>query len=554
MRILSYNITHDSSVCVLNDGVIEYFGKEERFSKIKRDSNPIKSLITYFNYYPNLEIDYSLFLTPSLDDVNESSRSIFETIIKKYRHVKTFQTYCENSHHDLHAWLAYVNSGFKQTLVVVVDRNGASLYTSNNTFLAREAESVFLFDAVSKSKPIYKNYWCSPKIDRYEIKHFLTNENPDCDIRVNSSYSIVKVYEAATTLIDQHPLENGKTMGLSSYGKNIENQYFDYNGNIEEKYFVHKKDFIESVLFKDYTNLITKHITKDNYQFYADRALEVQNQTQQQVLNLIEKYTSKYNVNNVCIVGGYGLNVVANNYYIKNLPNINFYFEPVADDTGITIGACFKKYFETTSNIPTPTKNTFYHFFNKNEKLKNNLGKKVKVKDLVSLLMDQKSLGLFEAAPEAGPRALGHRSILFDPRNIEGKNIVNSIKKREWYRPFAGVILKSEFQKYFFTEGLQESPNMTISFKCKEHSLNLFPAVIHVDNSCRVQTIDEGNGVLFNILLEFYNRTGCPILLNTSLNLAGKPLVQTKQDAMDLLNNSELDYIYFEDEKVLVNV
>jgi len=553
MRILSYNITHDSSVCVLNNGEIEFFGKEERFSKIKRDSNPIKSLIAYFENYPNQDIDYSLFLTPSLDDINESSRTIFETIIKKYRRVKTYETFCENSHHDLHAWLAYVNSKFDKSLVFVVDRNGACLYTSKNSFLAREAESIFLFDQKNKCKPVYKNYWCSSKVDPYEIKHFLTSNFQDCDIKANSSFSIVKVYEAATTLIGQHPLENGKTMGLSSYGKKIDHSYFDLDGNIQNSFFIHNKDNLESVVFKNYWKKITKEITKDNFQFYADRALEVQTQTQQQVLNLIEKYTNLYQVYNVCIVGGYGLNVVANNFYIKNLPKINFYFEPVADDTGITIGACYKKYFEVTSTLPVPVKDTFFHFYNEKEKLRNNIGKKVKIKDLVDLLVNQKSLGIFNGAPEAGPRALGHRSILFDPREYEARNIVNNIKKREWYRPFAGVILRSEFKKYFFTEGLNDSPHMTINFTSNEEGKNLFPAVIHVDGSCRIQTIDKEDGFLYNLLLAFYNVTGCPVLLNTSLNLAGRPLIQTKQDAIQLLNNSKLDYIYFDDEKVLLN-
>lgn len=553
MRILSYNITHDSSVCVLKDGELEYFGKEERFSKIKRDRNPIKSLVTYFDNYNNELIDYSLFLTPSLDDVNESSKNLFDTIISKYRKVKTSEVYCYNSHHDLHAWLAFINSCYEQALVFVVDRNGACLYTSKNQFLAREAESVFLFNKEKNCVPVYKNFWVAPKVDFYEIQFFLSTLFTDCDTKADSSYSIVKVYEAATSLIGQHPLENGKTMGLASYGNSIESSYFDIRGRVNDSHFTHNSDRIESVIFKHYQNKITKDITKENYQFYANKAYEVQLQTQEQVLNLIKKYTDLYKIRNVCIVGGYGLNVVANNFYLENLPDINFYFEPVSDDTGIPIGACFKKYYELTKNFARPLKNNFYHFYNNKELIKEDSGEKTSIPQLVKLLIDQKSIGVFDGNPEAGPRALGHRSILFDARNSKGKDIINTIKKREWYRPFAGIILKSEFEKYFITNGLTDSEYMTIGFKCKDITKDFVPAIVHVDNTCRIQTIDKNNSFLFELLNEFFKETGCPFLLNTSLNLAGMPLVQTKQDAISMLRQSELDYVYFHDQRILVN-
>jgi len=220
----------------------------------------------------------------------------------------------------------------------------------------------------------------------------------------------------------------------------------------------------------------------------------------------------------------------------------------VADDTGIAIGAAYFKYRNLTKDnkVITP-KNNFYHYYEDN---KINKGTKATVKDVCKLLIDQKSLAIFEGAAEAGPRALGHRSILFDSRNKNCKNIVNKIKNREWYRPFAGVILKEEFKKYFNTLGLEESNNMTINFKCKKNIEKLFPGVIHVDNSCRVQTVSSG--FLYDLLKEFNKLTKCPILLNTSLNLAGEPLVNTKEETILLFNKSKLDAIYFVDEKKLI--
>ena len=170
--------------------------------------------------------------------------------------------------------------------------------------------------------------------------------------------------------------------------------------------------------------------------------------------------------------------------------------------------------------------------------------------EAIDLILQQEIVAIFQGHSEWGPRALGNRSLLFDPRNKDGKDIVNKVKNREWYRPFAGVILKKEFKKYFNTLSLDESNNMTINFKCKKNTAKLFPGVVHVDNSCRVQTVSSG--FLYDLLKQFNKLTKCPILLNTSLNLAGEPLVNTKEEALLLLNKSKLDAIYFVDEKKLI--
>jgi len=336
-----------------------------------------------------------------------------------------------------------------------------------------------------------------------------------------------------------------KLWGYLPMEKKINNEKLFIENIPNANKFSFLKDANKSVCFYNCENLITKDINKNNYTFYADKAKLVQTETQEQVLNLIKKQVNQTSIKNVCIVGGYGLNVVANNYYIKNLPKINFYFEPVSDDTGVSIGAAMLKYKELTSKQIYPCTNNFYHYYKK-EKL--NIGKKSNIDEVCNLLTNKKSVAIFEGNPEAGPRALGHRSILFDPRNIDAKKIVNNIKKREWYRPFAGVILKSEFKKYFQTLDLKESPYMTINFDVISN--NKIPGVVHVDNTCRIQTVSEG--FLHNLLKKFYIKTKCPILLNTSFNLAGEPLVQTYSDALLTLKNSSLDAIYFVDEKKIV--
>jgi carbamoyltransferase len=547
MRILSFGVTHDSSVCSVNDGKIEFFCKEERLTRIKRDKNPLKSLDLYkqLNFG---KVDHVLFLTPS--NCEPQVEYFYDLYFQKIFNLK-MQNYSALLHHKCHATLAFYNSGFKKALVFVIDRNG-SIFFINGNRVARESESVFICSYPDNINPLYKSFALETKEEKYketilqEIKNFYKN----VEIKVNS-LGIVKVYEAATTLIGQPALENGKTMGLSSYGenKNYSPLFFDntpINNLFSEVEMFDRKD---QICFYGEKQNILKEVPKNNYQYYANRAKQVQLETQKEALNLIETYVKKTGINNVCIVGGYGLNVVANYYYLKNLPNVNFCFEPVADDTGISMGAGLLKYREETKDTKIiTTKNNFYHYYDYEEEI--NSGEQATISQICDMLINQKSIAIFDGNPEAGPRALGHRSILFDPRSRDSKEKINLVKKREWYRPFAGIILESEFTNYFDTAGLTKSEYMTISFDAKENAKKLVPGIIHVDGTCRIQTISEG--FLFEILTEFYKLTGCPMLLNTSFNLAGDPLVQIKKDAIDMLQNSCLDAVFFVGENKLV--
>lgn len=546
MRILSLSIAHDSSVCALNDGKIEFFCKEERLSRVKRDQNPIKSLEAYssLNLGP---IDSFAYSTPSNNQ--EEARWWYNLYSVKKFNKDPFVDFSEYSHHLSHAMLAFTNSGFDQALVVVIDRDG-SIITINDTPVARESESVYLFNRELGRKEVLKSYWLY-RTDKHRnaVLETIQNMYPNSRVCAYNEYSIVKVYEAATTLIGQHPLENGKTMGLASYGEDQNYSPLFYDGVVLDQNFISLGDDAGAQsCFAGEQGLITNDINESNYQYYANRAKHVQLETQQQTLRIIAEYVEKTGARNVCLVGGYALNVVANNFYLKNLPDVNFYFEPVADDTGISIGSAFLRHWEVTGEMPEAVKDNFYHYYDASEKLEG--GTKANIAKIVSMLAEGKSVAIFEGNPEAGPRALGHRSILFDARNSNAKEIVNRIKKREWYRPFAGVVLESEFANYFETLGIRASPYMTINFDAKEETKQLVPGIIHVDGTCRIQTVHEG--FLFDLLTAFYKKTKCPMILNTSFNLAGEPLVQTKAEAIETLKNSELDAIFFvEDGKIL---
>ena len=521
MRILGIAPNHDSSVCVYKDGELEFFAKEERFTRVKRDNFPFRVLDKVHNLFKGKINHVTYTWTPDED----SHFKIFNAYVDKMFGLPMTYPDSRLPHHRTHAAMTFYNSQFKEALVFVIDRNG-----SVNIERGREAESIYQCTYPHTFTPVYQNYW------------------------TDHTFGIVKVYEAATTLLGQNSLENGKAMGLAAYGKNIKYKKLFKNSIPLHQQFENINFKLNpgqyTTMFKGLENKIASKITPDNYQYYADKCKHVQQETQNAVLALIKKFSTKTGIKNICLTGGYALNVVANNFFIKHLPKCNFYMEPVPDDSGTSIGAAMFLYRVLTGDTKMyPRNDNFYHFY---ENCFNRYGEATSINDLCRILENQKILGLFEGAPEAGPRALGHRSFLFDPRNPKGKDIVNTLKKREWYRPFAGVILKEKFADYFETLGLKDSPYMTINFKCKPKMKKQVPAIVHVDGTCRVQTVADG--FLYTLLKAFYKKTGCPFLLNTSFNVAGSPLVQTKDEAIKFkenANNPHLGGIYFVNDKTL---
>jgi carbamoyltransferase len=166
-------------------------------------------------------------------------------------------------------------------------------------------------------------------------------------------------------------------------------------------------------------------------------------------------------------------------------------------------------------------------------------------KEAVEVLLQQKPLIIFQNESEWGPRALGNRSILFDPRNLDAKNIVNKFKKREWWRPLAGTILLEHVHDYFDLGKLKESPYMSFAVYAKDKAIKEVPSIVHVDNTCRIQTLKKiDNENYYNLIETFYKKTNVPMLLNTSFNLAGYPIVENDDFLEFTLDNSEFNYVY----------
>jgi carbamoyltransferase len=535
MNILAVNYgVHDAAACVLADGEVKSFYKEERLTGIKRDTEPklaIKQCLVDFDD----KIDYATII--SYPNANYYYRLTSKLANISYKNIKEYSY----RHHLCHASLAFYNSGFDKSIIVVVDGQG-SLFANN----LAECETVYLaeypdkFECLIKHLSVNKEHSYFQFQDNYE-NNIIPHSTYECHINENEG-GIVNVYNTATVLISQSVLENGKTMGLSSYSS-ASNYPKIFNDEGQPNWNLFNGKSCGQRLFKTHEDKVIKDVTSQNYKFYADYAYEIQTQTQEAVGNLIEKSIRKTDCKNVCVVGGYGMNIVANYYYTQRFPDVNFYFEPNADDGGLPIGAA--KHFHHTllkDNTKRPIKTTAFH--GKHYDVSSYKSRTTNIQEIARLLHQNKSVAVYTGLAEAGQRALGNRSIFFNALNPDAKEIVNKIKKREWYRPFAGIILEEDANLYFEMGNIKSSPYMTISFPVKT---NLIPGITHIDGTCRIQTTSKKDGYLYELIQEFKKLSGVGIILNTSFNLAGEPLVETPEDAMRTLDNSDLDYLWFQE-------
>ena len=537
MRILSVVSGHDSSATIINDGEIEIFLKEERYSGEKRDGDN-QRIFDHLLLSGKLEnLDY-FFIQSNCDDGEYNL--IIDVLRSNSPNVKIISN-LNREHHLFHGFVSYVNSGFDKCLVVVNDACGGYLGGIDDpTF---ESDSVYIMNDNKVFKRYKRYYPMNP------IKGDIRRKVGQCDVEISySKITVGNLYNTAALSMGESVSDCGKAMGLASYGKSC-SSLSDLLGNGGKdrikKYFKNQPELLNLLdeTIDPYESKWENNITKDNYQLYADYCYEVQKQTSNHICNLVEKYVEDTGIKKVCISGGYGMNIVNNYNLTQKFPDVEFYFEPVCDDTGLSIGASMYIYSLVTDKRCVSNKTTFYHGFDHD--LSSYNGENAGVKDVASILQGNRSVGVFYGRAEAGQRALGNRSILFNPLNPDAKEIVNRIKRREWYRPFAAMVLEEDAHLYF--ENLCSNPSMTVCFPVKS---DIIPGVTHVDGTSRVQTVDK-NHFLYDLLQEFKQLTGHGILLNTSFNLAGKPLVESPQDAFKVLDESTLDCLWLFETKQL---
>jgi len=539
MKILSIQKHYNASVCFLNDGKLVYYGQEERLSRIKKDNGiPINCL----RQLEKICDEFDTVVLTGYHDESDENFLILRYLCKigfKFKH-----WFCFNkSHHLSHAAKAFYSSGFDEAMIVVSDGRGSS-YTLNDGSTAYETTSVFMASYPCEFRGIYKRLYTSAKNISKNIG--LWNYDFFENVDIKNNHDIGHFYEFVSRHLGFGVEESGKMMGLQSYGSYNEIIPKLTNG-IEIHDDIFMKETPQKINEKMFPMLMTENYnqkTSIDFSFHAQEAF------QDIGLNRIERMIEKTNCKNLILTGGTALNVVANNFFRKRIsPRINLYIEPLCGDEGNSIGSAQLYFYEKTrSKSKTPLADIYLgmvpnYVFSLNEKELCFDG--VTKQQISQLIIQGNIVSIFQGRSEGGPRALGNRSILFDPRVKNGKDIVNVVKKREWFRPFACSILLEHSRNWFDMHHLDESPYMMYALDALPGIKEKIPAVVHVDNTCRVQTVTrEQNEHFYDLIEEFYKNTGVPLLLNTSFNLAGDPLVETIEDALNTLRKSELEYLY----------
>jgi len=585
---------HNSGICLLKDGEMVMSLEEERLSRHKYDGGPLASMVKILEYTNRL--DYLVIAhTQPLDDTSRidfTGDNMYTGLARKlglidrkadlYNHPQVIDL--SRTHHKLHAACAFYRSGFESAVSLVVDGAGTfiPMTLGRETEMTWELESAFTCEYPANFKTIYKHQagrgpWGSAKIDDFDSEG--EKEEGTHEFVLDESAGITKAYEAVTQYCGWAPIEAGKTMGLFPYGKPndlIPSIYTDHGGTAEWK------TADRDVIVPTYPNGAV--VNEGRYPFLRtpkgesdlttlenrrDMAYAIQVESQQMVLDLIRKVVEMSGNKNVVLSGGYGLNCVANYWYLDQLKDegINLFVEPVSNDAGTAIGAAYFVYHQVSESMTVREriKDLYYgpeytyepEFI---EQIATNWGATairggVTYSDVVSLITDKNIVAMYQGRSEAGPRALGNRSILYDPRDPNGKDHVNEIKHREYFRPFAGSILKEHVHDWFDLRGMEDTPFMMYAVKCQEGIEEKIPAIIHVDGTCRIQTVTEDvNPHYYGLINEFYEQTGCPIISNTSFNLGGEPFVETLDDALRTLHNSRIEYLYLPEYGLLVEV
>lgn len=469
----------------------------------------------------------------------------------KDRFEAEFRPSQEINHHLAHAASAFYGSGFKKSAVLVMDGYGLSLDGKYNS------TSIWIGEG-SQLEPIFVN--------------------SEADF---PTQSLGYFYSGSTYFLGFGKLESGKTMGLAPYGK-ISDTYFwlkkYIHSNADGTYFIdpvflralrHISGGTKRSKIKEMTPEIEKMMKnigialgkvrkKDDEISERDKnfAWAVQKILEEIILGLAKRIKVLTKSHNLCLSGGVALNSVANGIVAESKLFRNIFIQPAAGDDGQALGKLLymlnnkykiKRKYKMDHAYTGPqytikeTKNTLEKY--KDKIIYRKLKTSELIKESVAEIASKKVLGWFQGGSEIGPRALGHRSIIADPRPDWMRDHINvQVKHREWFRPFAPSILEEEANDYF--ELNCKSPFMLLVGKVKSDKQLLIPAVTHVDGTARIQTVSKKvNGRYYKLIEEFERQTGIPLVLNTSFNNAGEPIVETPEDAIKAFLAMNIDIL-----------
>ena len=542
---------HDGSAALIKDGEIITAVEEERFDRVKHGIGFPKRAIRYcleeggigledvdyiaFNFKPfkkyrkdiwlNLRallngsksLKYAVYLGttaiyPYLFTLKEAERIRIETDGKK--------RVCFVDHHLCHATSCFYPSPFEEAAILTLDNKGEGISASFN---------------IGKGKKI-------KRIKEIKLPH-----------------SLGMLYLAFTFFLGFESGDEYKVMGLASYG---EPEYYDAlkdilqvipNGGfmVNPDYFDYVPEGIFSKKFFDKLGSPRKK-GEELEQRYINIASSLQKRLEDVALSMVKWLYEKTKMKNLCMAGGVTLNSVMNGVIEKKGPFENIFVQPAASDIGTSLGAALAIYFrKVKSPIRVPMEHAYWGSDYSDKEIEDAL-KLAKLEyrrmenviaETAKMIADGKIVGWFQTKMEWGPRALGARSILADPRKKEMKDVVNRwVKHRENFRPFAPSILVEKCHEYFDCN--HPSPYMLFVYDVLETKKNEVQAITHVDGTARVHTVNKkDNPLYYGLIQEFEQLTGVPVILNTSFNIMGEPIVRTPSEAIRCFYGTGIDHL-----------
>ena len=510
-NLVSIFAGHDANISFYNAKTNKYYTIEierlvqKRYFRLHVDNDPqyqkeiLEQCRDIAETEWGIENDYEAVLISSDGFIQTDPREVFNT-----EQIKTVAR-----HHETHAAATFYQSPFKEALIVSYDGGGDdghfNVYSANNMGV-----------------------------------RFLNRIDSD----FGGGYLLCGSLVREVGEKSRHQLAlAGKLMGLCGYGKVIP----EFVPAFEEFFF--DRDYEK---LSNWTNLPLKNVKKPwkdpltNWAFEGQYAYDIAATAQEGFENAFFEVLDRYDPNiPLCLCGGAALNVLVNEK-IKERYNRPLYVPPNPHDGGLSLGHLFM-YREPTervditySGLPLLDRNKLPEYIEKYN------AKKVNKKEIAEIIKDGKIIGLVYGDSEVGPRALGNRSIVCDPNIADMKDILNSkVKFREWYRPFAPFCKKEDAHKYFDSPNFDNLEYMSYAPKVKVDTL---PSITHVDGTARLQTVtEESHSHFYELLTEFGKISETNVLLNTSFNIRGYPILSTIKDALYALENTEMDYVVIED-------
>ena len=502
---------HNAGVCLLKDGEIVFAIEEERLSRYKYDGGPLASMIKILDYTD--KIDYlAISHTQDADEpLNDYVRQdVYTALARKLRLIEDPETQVVKyhaQHHRSHAALAFYRSGFEKASAIIVDGAGTFVERPDGQTMF-EVESIYDCTYPANYTEIYKHFGGNGP---WRTEHYNRDGKNGPEVMINDKAGIVKSYEAVTRFCGFDSIEAGKTMGLFPYGEpnkapKIYTNAFGGNKDlftctypngawVDESEFPEIRDrtydpsdIVNSITDpdnEDEKNRVQELLRKSDREDVTllpsrrNMAYNVQIESQQLVLDLILKSIERTGNKNIVISGGYALNCVANYFFLKHLPEgVKIYVEPVSNDAGTAMGAAFYHYYKTYEDkkvrqkdenlflgpVQTITEDAIRETA---KKYNGKITTDVDYKQVIDTIRNRNIVALYQERGESGPRALGNRSLMYDPTDPEGKDFVNLVKKREYFRPFAATVLQDDVHDWFDLRGMEDSPSMMYAVNCQ---------------------------------------------------------------------------------------